>query len=114
MQNELDFQQLSLDVQTAKADDRKAKIDELPLLKEEKAELLKQLNIVKDTFLNTTANIEANKKVMMYIGKARNNMIANNEQLEKQINIKSLIEDKKEKGIKTTKKMRIRSKLLLA
>ena len=103
VQNELDFQQLSLDVQTAKAADRKAKIDELPLLQEEKDALLEQLNIVKGTFLNTTDNIETNKKVMMYIGKARNNMIANNEQLEKQLHIESLINYEKGKNDGKTK-----------
>lgn len=104
VQSELEFEKLALDVQTAKASDRKEMIDKLPLLKEEKEELLKQLNIMKGTFLMTQDNVDANAQVMKYIGIARTKMLENNQVLEKQISLTGLLPDETKKTNKEVEK----------
>jgi len=106
VQNELEFQQLSLDIQNSKADDRKELIDKLPLLQNQKDMLLSQLNLGKETTKGTQENATAWKNVMYYINLARGNMEGNNAELEKGITLEGLMTDEKKKQVKEDEKIK--------
>lgn len=103
VQNELEFTQLRFDIQRATAKERKELIDKLPLLQDQKDMLLSQLNLGKETTKGVTDNATAWKNVMYYLDIARQNMINNNSELEKGLNITSLINTETEKTVKNTK-----------
>lgn len=106
VQNELDFQQLSIEVQTANDEDRKTTIDKLKLTKDQKDELLEQLNIVKGTVFQSEKNLKANAKVMNILGIAKQNMLDNNATLEKGITLEGLLGDKTDQRAKSTEKIK--------
>lgn len=85
IKNQLDFEQLSYDVQTAAAENRKEFIDELLLSPQQKKDLLTWLNWGKYTVEGTEDNANAWKKIMEYINIARKNMEEFNKSLENQI-----------------------------
>lgn len=100
VQNELEFQQLFLDVQNVKADERKSTIDKLLLSPDQKKELLDQLNLLKSN-ASATDKAYASKNVQYYLKIARENMIKNNDVLEQSITLEGLFtEEKKKSNIK--------------
>ena len=103
---EKDFQQLAIDVQTANDKDRKTTIDKLKLTKDQKDELLKQLNIVKGTVFQSEENLKANAKVMNILGIAKQNMLDNNATLEQGITLEGLLGDKTDQRAKSTEKIK--------
>jgi hypothetical protein len=78
-------------------------IDKLKLTKEQKAELLKQLNIVKGTVFNSQMNYDANLKVMQLLKLSKENVEDTNTQLEKQITLEGMLSDNKGGTDKVTK-----------
>lgn len=111
VKNQLDFEQLSYDIQTSTAKNRKELIDGLLLTPEQKSSLLDWLNIGKGTVTDTQKNKDAWAKVMNYINIARGEVEKYNKKLEEGINITSMITG--DKNTKETKPIKDNSQSIL-
>ena len=111
VQNELDFEKAKSEFLDPKTEfDRRKEIAATFNLTGDQMKLMLDYQQIYKSNVDATTKKQNYDAVLRYLDVARQNMIANNEQLEKQINIESLIVDKKEKGIKTTKDQTVETK----
>lgn len=112
VKNELDFQQLSLEVQTANASERKSSIDKLLLTPEQKDMLLEQINLLKSNTTEANRQI-ANTNVQYYLKIARENVAKINESLENTIDLnKTFTKETKTQNKETKTQSDIESALI--